>query len=193
MRNSLQQFAGARIEPVTGHDGKPTHALYMERRKEDASTKEGTRVQHGIYPPDDFSQAYVRYWVNLQPDPASAVPPPNTRKSRQFMERKEAGSPRADFRWGICLQRGRAHDKLFGRAWGAANGQLFVDQKGRTQKDSGLFVRWPFKLYVGTALEKFEQTPLCQWTDDVELVSKPPVPLPAEPEGDSYTCRTDSN
>lgn len=233
-RAALQQFAGARIETVTGHDGKPTRALYMELKKEDPSTKQGTRVQYGIYPDEDLKQAYVRYWVKLQPDLASAVLPPGTKKSRQIMEVKETGAPRADFRWGIYIRRDRGGDKLFwgtraqfgdlqnspsawectshvpvpvgewfllevfwklglkeGRLWGAANGQVFVDYKGRTQKDSGLFVWWPFKLYVGKALQHFERTPLYQWIDDVEFANEPPTPLPDVPKGDTYTCRTD--
>ena len=230
-RDPLPQFAGARIETVTGRDGKPTRALYMELKKQDPSTKQGTRVQYGIYPGEDLKQAYVRYWVKLQPDLASTVLPPGTKKSRQFMEAKETGRPRADFRWEIFIKRDRGIDKLFwatraqfgdvqkspvawectsnvpvplgewfelevfwklgvsdGRVWGAANGRVFVDYKGRTQKDSALFVWWPFKLYVGTALEKFEGRALYQWVDDVEFANNPPKPLPDVPRGDTYSC-----
>jgi hypothetical protein len=226
-----QQFAVSRIEPVTGHDGKSTRALYMEVKKEDPSTKQGTRVQYGIYPNEDLKQAYVRYWVKLQPDLASAVLPPGTKKARQFMEAKETGAPRADFRWEIFIRRDPRIAELFwatraqfgdlqkspvawectskvpvpvgewfmlevfwklgvndGRMWGAANGRVFVDYKGRTQKDSGLFVWWPFKVYVGTGLEKFREQPIYQWIDDVEFARKPPTPLPDVPKGDTYTC-----
>ena len=68
----------------------------MELKKEDPSTKPGTRVQYGIYPDEGLKQGYVRYWVKLQPDLASAVLPPGTKKSRQIMEVKETGAPRAD-------------------------------------------------------------------------------------------------
>jgi hypothetical protein len=200
-------------------------------KKEDPSTKQGTRVQYGIYPNEDLKQAYVRYWVKLQPDLASAVLPPGTKKARQFMEAKETGAPRADFRWEIFIRRDPRIAELFwatraqfgdlqkspvawectskvpvpvgewfmlevfwklgvndGRMWGAANGRVFVDYKGRTQKDSGLFVWWPFKVYVGTGLEKFREQPIYQWIDDVEFARKPPTPLPDVPKGDTYTC-----
>ena len=48
-RSAPQQFASARIEFVTGREGKPTRALYMEKKKEDTSTKQGTRVYFGIF------------------------------------------------------------------------------------------------------------------------------------------------
>jgi hypothetical protein len=77
-----------------------------------------------------------------------------------------------------------------GRLWGAANGKTFVDYRGRTQKDSSLYVWWPFKIYVGTDLESFGGKPLYQWVDDVEFANEPPVALPAVPANDTYTCET---
>jgi hypothetical protein len=228
----LRQYAETRIETVTGHDGRPTRALYMELKKQDPSTQAGTRVQYGIYPDEDLHQAYARFWLKLQPDLASAVLPPGTKRSRQLMEWKESGSPRADFRWEIFIARDRNVNSLFwltraqfgdlqsspkawectspvpvpvgkwflfevfwqldrsdGRVWAAANGETLVDYQGQTQKDSGLYVWWPFKVYVGTALEQFGGRPIYQWMDDVEFASDPPNPLPPVAREDSFSCQ----
>ena len=80
----------------------------------------------------------------------------------------------------------RPHD---GRVWAAANGKTVVDYQGQTQKDSGLYVWWPFKVYVGTALEQFGGRPIYQWMDDVEFASEPPNPLPPVAREDSFSCQ----
>jgi len=105
----LAPYAVSRIEPGT-HFGR---SLYMELRKQDPTTSTGTRVQFGIYPPDDFRQCYVRYWLYLQPNLASEILPPGTKRSRQVMEAKETGQPRADFRWSIYIMRDRNIEHLF--------------------------------------------------------------------------------
>jgi hypothetical protein len=228
----LQQYAETRIETVTGHDGRPTRALYMELKRDDPSTKAATRVQYGIYPPEDLQQAYASFRLKLQPDLASGVLRPGTKNARQLMEWKESGKPRADFRMSILVASDRNVNSLFwltraqfgdlqispkawectsrvpvpvgewflfevfwkqdrrdGRLWAAANGKTFVDYRGQTQRDSSVYVWWPFKVYGGTNLERFGGRSIFQWVDDVEFASEPPSALPPSRE-DSFTCQT---
>ena len=78
-------------------------------------------------------------------------------------------------------------DPRDGRLWAAADGKTIVDYQGQTQKDSAVWVWWPFKVYGGTNLERFGGTPIYQWIDDVEFASEPPSPLPPARE-DGFTC-----
>jgi hypothetical protein len=70
-----------------------------------------------------------------------------------------------------------------GVVWAAADGQTIVNYTGQTQKDSGLYGWWPFKVYAGDALDEFGGLPIYRWVDDFELYDKPPSGLdgPVEP------------
>ena len=98
----IQQYAETRIETVTGHDGRPTRALYMALKKEDPSTQAGTRVQFGIYPPTDVTQAYAKMRVKFQPNLATDILPVGLGRSLQVMEWREQGD---DFRIEMFVRR----------------------------------------------------------------------------------------
>ena len=62
-----------------------------------------------------------------------------------------------------------------GRVWAAADGQTLLDYTGRTMKDSGLYVWWPFKIYLGEDLKGYTGPPIWQLVDDFELYADPPA------------------
>lgn len=115
-KQDLGQFANTRIETVTGRDGKPTLALMSELIRQDPTLfAKNTRNQYGFYPKEIDTQAYMRYWIKLQPDLGTTVLPPGKLGSRQIMEWKETGpeGERADFRWNINIRRRPETDDLF--------------------------------------------------------------------------------
>ena len=81
-------------------------------------------------------------------------------------------------------------DPTDGRVWAAVNGETIIDYRGRTQKDSELFVWWPFKVYVGGALDLYPNDTFYQWVDDVGIY--PEIPSASQPlsKGDTYSCET---
>jgi hypothetical protein len=213
-KSDPSKFVANRLETVTGHDGKPTRALYMEFIKDDPASNDNTRTMYSLFPGPNDTQGYVRYWLKLQPN-LEQIMPPGVSSFRQVMEWKESGPPgkRADYRWNIYLRRSSAKGArivwmvrsefgdqngspvdweyksdapvpigewfLFevfwkqhetdGRVWAAVNGQTIVDHRGRTKKDSGVGVWWPFKVYVGGDREITKRGTLYQWIDDVEF------------------------
>jgi len=234
----LSEFANTRIETVMGRDGQPTQALMGQLIKQDPTLlADNTRNQYGFYPKATDTQAYMRYWIKLQPDLGTAVLPAGQTGSRQLMEWKEQGPPgqRSDFRWNINVKRSPGTplywwvnaqfgdlqdspkawectstvpvplnewfllevfwklDTVNGRVWGAVNGQTFADFRGQTQKDDGLFVWWPFKVYVGGQLEAISNNPgytsIYQWVDDVEVYDD--IPSDASvPQTGTFTVTT---
>jgi hypothetical protein len=98
----LAQYAETRIETVTGHDGRPTRALYMELKKQDPSTQTGTRVEFGIYPPTEATQAYAKMRLKFQPNLATDILPVGLGRSLQIMEWREQGN---DFRFALLVRR----------------------------------------------------------------------------------------
>jgi hypothetical protein len=235
---NLGDFVNTRIETVPGRDGQPTRALMGELIKQDPTLfADNTRNQFGLYPKATDTQAYMRYWIRLQPDLGTVVLPAGQTRSRQLMEWKEQGPPgqRSDFRWNINVKRSPGTqlfwwvkaqfgdlqdsppawecvstvpvpvdqwfllevfwklDTVNGRVWGAADGQTFVDYHGRTQNDDGLFVWWPFKVYVGGQLHEISGTPgytsIHQWVDDVEVFDDIPSDA-SPPQTGTFTCTT---
>ena len=66
---SADPWVDTRIEKVIGHDGKPTNALYMGVKGDYPSGDDAakrTRNEFSLYPPTDFKQGYVSYWMKLQ-------------------------------------------------------------------------------------------------------------------------------
>src|SRR6185436_11699849 len=99
---SLPDYAATRIDRVIGHDGQPTRALYMELRNEDPLWPQSTRVQFGIQPPTDFTQAYARFWMKFQPNLDTEIMPPGEARDLMVMEWKESGPDwDPDFRFNI--------------------------------------------------------------------------------------------
>jgi hypothetical protein len=113
-QQNLDDYVATRIEQTTGWNGLPTRALYMQLKKDDPGASESTRNQFGIYPDSSLTQAYMAYRLKFQPD-LDAVLPRGERRSRMVMEWKETGTPRADFRWNIFVQRDPGVERLFWR------------------------------------------------------------------------------
>lgn len=240
-QKDLSQFVITRIDTVKGRDGKDTKALFSELIKQDSTPFIGnTRNEYGLYPKESDKQAYMRYWIKLQPDLGTAVLPKGEQRSRQIMEWKETGPPgeRADFRWNINIKRSVGVDELWwltesqygdlaisplawrcksfkvkvpidewflfevfwkldpkdGRVWAAVNGETIVNYRGRTQKDSGLFVWWPMKVYTGGQIDFIPDTPgyngIYQWVDDVEVYDDIPSSSAALIKDDKFSCET---
>ncbi len=240
-KRDLNQFVNTRIETVIGRNNNPTKALFTELIKQDPTPFiENTRNQYGLYPKESDKQAYMRYWIKLQPDLGTVILPKGEQRSRQIMEWKETGpaGERADFRWNINIKRSVGVDNLYwwteaqygdlanspkawtcksfevpvpidewflfevfwkldpkdGRVWAAANGETIVDYKGRTQKDSGLFVWWPIKVYTGGQIDFIPNTPgyksIYQWVDDVEVYNDIPASSAALIKDDKFSCET---
>ncbi len=84
-------------------------------------------------------------------------------------------------------------DTTDGRVWAAVNGKTIVDYHGQTQKDSGLFVWWPFKVYTGGQIDTMPDAPgyrsIYQWVDDVEIWSDFPVSA-TKPHMGAFSCET---
>src|SRR5712691_8437649 len=87
--NSISTYQVNRIDPVTGHNGSPTQALYSEITRSGCC---GTLPQGGhpaqdafmMQPPGETSDLYISYWIKYQPNlvqlmtnPQNANPPPN--------------------------------------------------------------------------------------------------------------------
>jgi hypothetical protein len=226
----LGDYVSTRIEQTTGWNGAPTRALFMELKQEDYVAFESTRNEFGIYPDASLTQAYMAHRLRFQPD-LDLVLVPGQRRSRMVMEWKETGTPRADFRWNIFVQRDPGVASLFwrtqaqfgdlqaspvvwecisyvrapvgewmlfetfwkldpanGRVWAAVNGQTIVDYRGRTQRDSELYVWWPFKVYVGSGLRDYPNDTFYQWVDDVEIGQV--IPSSSNQTSDTFSCRT---
>ncbi|MBI5150405.1 MAG: hypothetical protein HZA28_06510 [Candidatus Omnitrophica bacterium] len=79
-------------------------------------------------------------------------------------------------------------DRTNGRVWAAVDGKTIADYRGRTQKDSGLYVWWPLKVYAGTALKSYPYA-LYQWVDDVKFYNRIP-PDASAPRNGTFTCET---
>jgi hypothetical protein len=190
--------------------------LRMELIRQHAGTREGTRNEFGIHPPDSFTQARVKLRLFLQPD-LNDVLSQTENRFRQLAEWRESGN---DFRfvfnvrraptgelfwwswsqfggggnapWGWeCKYRARVPlgewfdlemfwrtDPVAGRFWAAANGVTVADVTGRTKLNSGLYVWWPFKVYLGEDLKTYTGPPIWQLVDDVEIWTDPPAEMP---------------
>jgi hypothetical protein len=81
------------IQNVTGHDGKPTQALYME-----ITNQGGSFIQDELTlePPSEQGDMYVSFWLKLQPDLLTSVMTPQN----WFMvfEWKTGGPTTEDYR-----------------------------------------------------------------------------------------------
>jgi hypothetical protein len=103
---TVDQYMVNRIQTVTGHDGKPTRALYSEIKRSGCC---GTNSQGGrptqnpltLQPIGETSDLYIRYRLKYQPDLAQILVPPNWRVVFEF---KTAGDYRVIAQivtWGI--------------------------------------------------------------------------------------------
>jgi hypothetical protein len=93
---TIDHYMINKIPTVTGHDGKPTRALYSEIKKSGCC---GTHPQGGrptqnpflLQPVGETSDLYIRYWLKFQPDLAQKMTDPNW---RSVFEWKTAGDYR---------------------------------------------------------------------------------------------------
>jgi hypothetical protein len=91
----LAPYVVTRIDSVVGPRGTQTKALYQEVKQDDAGVDGTTRNQYQLLPRDGASeQSYIRYWIKLQPDLATLMPPTDG-SWRMLMEWKEAEEKRA--------------------------------------------------------------------------------------------------
>jgi len=94
------------IQTVTGHDGKPTRALYSEIKRSGCcgTGSQGSRPTQNplmLQPVGETSDLYIRYRLKYQPDLAKILVPPNWRVVFEF---KTAGDYRviaSVVTWGI--------------------------------------------------------------------------------------------
>jgi hypothetical protein len=75
-----RNYASTRIEKVTGHDGKPTQAIYMEVKKDYPEDKFGavSRNEFSFFPDSTFTEGYVSYWMKLQDNLTEIAPKTKT-------------------------------------------------------------------------------------------------------------------
>jgi hypothetical protein len=85
---TTENYMVNRIETVTGHDGNPTRALYMEIKR-----KGGTYIQDAflLLPASEQGDMYISFWVKFQPDLLQKMTPQNW---RALFEWKTAGDYR---------------------------------------------------------------------------------------------------
>jgi hypothetical protein len=98
---NLKDYAENKIEKVSGPNG-PTNALFMGVKDyyKNKSVLGGlTRNQYVIYPDENFTQAYARYWIKFQPD-LKKIMPKGKGAWRIVMEWFENGN---DYRWNLAL------------------------------------------------------------------------------------------
>lgn len=94
------------IQTVTGHDGKPTRALFSQIKQSGCcgARSQGDRPTQNplmLQPIAERSDLYIRYWLKYQPDLAQVLVPPNWRLVFEF---KTAGDYRviaSVVTWGI--------------------------------------------------------------------------------------------
>ncbi len=97
-------FVETRIENVLGHTGKPTNALYMAVKDDYLDYETRTRNEFSIYPPLDFHQAYISYWVKFQENYKEVWP--EGYGQRMLMELKERSNiGHQQYRWNINVRR----------------------------------------------------------------------------------------
>ena len=133
---NLSDYVETQIQKVIGPAGVPTNALYMEVKAYDKK-KFGrgwlTRNQYNLYWDGNIKQAYVRYFLFLQPD-LETLMPQGEATWRNLMEWRESGIGGSDYRWSLLIIRNpRVHPRLFWRveaqelvpqrkfAWGIKN------------------------------------------------------------------------
>jgi hypothetical protein len=103
---TIDHYMINRIQTVTGHDGKPTRALFSQIKRSGCC---GTRSQGDrptqnplmLQPIGETSDLYIRYWLKFQPDLPQMLVPPNWRVVFEF---KTAGDYRviaSVVTWGI--------------------------------------------------------------------------------------------
>ena len=95
--NQLSDYAETRIDTVTGYDGNPTRALYLEMKKDDPNLGNTARNQYNVYWKDSQTEAYIKFWMMLQPNLESVMP--NGGWSG-ILEWRESGD---DYRWGLHI------------------------------------------------------------------------------------------
>ena len=96
-RSQLSEHAETRIDTVTGHHGNPTRALYLEIKKDDPNFDNTARNQYNVNWKNSQTEAYIRFWMMLQPNLESAMPNGGW---HGILEWRESGD---DYRWGLHI------------------------------------------------------------------------------------------
>ncbi len=99
-QDELNDYVETRIDDVTGPYGTPTKALYMDVKNDDPINPGLTRNQYNVYLGNSLSEAYVRYWIKIQPNLKDVMP--ESSGWRMIMEWKETDN---DYRWNIHIQK----------------------------------------------------------------------------------------
>ena len=98
------------IQTVTGHNGKPTRALYQRMSRSGCC---GTNSQGGrpaqnaftLQPVGETSDLYVSYWLKYQPDLAQSLKPPNWRVVFEWKTRSDYRVIASVVTWGLDANR----------------------------------------------------------------------------------------
>jgi photosystem II stability/assembly factor-like uncharacterized protein len=122
---ALTDYVATRIDSVIGSSGTPTKALYMEVKRFDKQNfrvfDNAVRNQYNLSLDGNLEQAYVRYWMKLQPDLETTMPK-EVSAWRNIMEWWEANN---DYRWSIDIVRPPRGETFF---WEVKGEQIQPDQ-----------------------------------------------------------------
>jgi len=112
---NLSDYVETRIDRITGPHGVPTNTLFMAVKTYDPNRfGRGwlTRNQYNLLWDASIKQAYSRYWLKLQPDLETLMPPGES-SWRNVIEWRESGEPQDDFRWSLLILRNPQVNRLF--------------------------------------------------------------------------------